>query len=83
MKTLMSMLTAAVLISSGAAFAETAAPAKPVATLAAVTAPAAKKMQHVAGVQSEKSKKCSADADLKNLHGKERKEFRRACLKAA
>jgi len=33
--------------------------------------------------QSEKSKKCSADADAKKLHGKARREFRKTCMKAA
>ena len=27
------------------------------------------------------SKKCSADADAKKLHGKERKAFRASCMK--
>ncbi len=33
--------------------------------------------------RSEKSKKCSADADAQHLHGKPRKEFRKTCMKAA
>lgn len=30
---------------------------------------------------TEAGKKCSADADAKNLHGKERQKFRRACIR--
>ena len=85
MKTLISMLTAAVLLSSGAAMAAdstgSAVPvAKPAVTAAA---PAKVKTPKIASIQSEKSKKCSADADAKSLHGKERKSFRHACMKAA
>ena len=91
MKTLISMLTAAVLLSSGVAMAEVAKPAttpaaKPAVTAPAKTAvitPAKTKHTHIAGVRSEKSLKCSADADAKSLHGKERKMFRHACMKAA
>ena len=91
MKTLISMLTAAVLLASGAAMAEVAKPIdKPVAKTAvttpaktAVITPAKTKHAHVASVRSEKSLKCSADATAKSLHGKERKMFRHACMKAA
>ena len=31
--------------------------------------------------RSAKSKECSAQADAKKLHGKERKKFRAACMK--
>ena len=31
--------------------------------------------------RSEISKTCSAQADAKNLHGKDRSKFRRACMK--
>jgi hypothetical protein len=32
---------------------------------------------------TEAGKQCSAEADAKNLHGKERKTFRRGCMKTA
>lgn len=85
MKTLISMLTAAVLLSSGAAMAaDSATSAVPVAKPAVTAAvPAKVQAPKIASVQNDKSKKCSADADLKNLHGKERKSFRHACMKAA
>lgn len=79
-KTLLSLIAAAAVLTSGAAISEAApkaaanAPAKP-----AVHATTTK----VATVHSEKSKKCSADADAQHLHGKARKAFRRTCLKAA
>ena len=84
MKTLMSIAAAAILMTSGAAFAADTAndSAKP-APQAAVSTPAKAKVQHHTSVQSELSKKCSADADAKKLHGKERKIFRKACMKAA
>ena len=80
---MISVLTAAVLLSSGAAMAETTNSAAPSAKPAVVATHAKAKSQHVATVQSDKSKKCSANADAKNLHGKERKSFRHACMKAA
>lgn len=80
MKTMLSILASAMLLSAGAAMAEETKPA-PATTNAAATAKPAK-VKH-ASVQSEKSKKCSADADAKNLHGKERKTFRKACMKAS
>ncbi|MBX9684565.1 MAG: hypothetical protein K2X41_12335 [Hyphomicrobium sp.] len=85
MKFNLSMAAAMILLSSSAVMAAetTAAPAvtKPVATHAA-SDHAVKKMK-TATVRSEKSKKCSADADAKSLHGKERRAFRKTCLKAA
>ncbi len=39
-----------------------------------------KKWVHVASVRSELSKKCSAEANAKNLHGKERRAFRHQCI---
>lgn len=83
MKSLISMLTVAALLSSGAAIAETAKVVTPTAKPAVATAPAKVKAPHVATARSEISKKCSADADVKNLHGKERKTFRHTCMKAA
>lgn len=81
MKTLFGALAAAALLSTAAVAEETGGTSKPVPKPAAsTTAPAKTKS---ATVQSEKSKKCSADADAKHLHGKERKAFRKECLKSA
>ncbi len=41
--------------------------------------PAAKPAAMSASDKAALSKKCSADADAKGLHGKERKKFRSAC----
>ncbi len=38
------------------------------------------KWLHMASVRSELSKKCSAEADAKNLHGKDRRVFRHHCI---
>ena len=62
------------LISS--AFAQTPAPAP--ATPAATPAPAAKKAEKP---RSPESMECSTEADSKGLKGKERKKFRKACIK--
>ena len=35
-----------------------------------------------AAQRSEISKTCSASVDAKNLHGKDREKFRRACMKS-
>ncbi|MBN9580266.1 MAG: phosphate starvation-inducible protein PsiF [Afipia sp.] len=65
---------------AGAAFAQTAAtpaPAAPAAkTAPAKMAPAKAKPEHSAA-----SVECSAQADAKGLHGKERKKFRSECRK--
>jgi hypothetical protein len=74
-----------------------AAPAAPKAPVAAAPAPAptaaapatttaAKPAVKAAGAnlkkpQTPEAAACSADADAKNLHGKERKKFRAACMK--
>ncbi len=72
------------LVSASASFAQTPAPAKPAAPAAAApaapaAAPAAAPMKMGAAEKAAMSKKCSADADAKGLHGKERKKFREAC----
>jgi hypothetical protein len=75
------------LLFSGAAYAQTAttpAPATPAArtapakTAPAKMAPAKTKPEHTAA-----SVECSAQADAKGLHGKERKKFRSECKKGA
>lgn len=80
------------LAAAGSAFAQSptpAVPAKPV--VPAVAAPVMPKPQPVAAKpapmkmsadeKAAMSKKCSADADTKGLHGKEREKFRNACKK--
>jgi psiF repeat len=64
------------------------APKAPVAATApapSVTAPAAATAVAKKGVPKKamtpEGQACSADADAKNLHGKERKKFRAACMK--
>ena len=64
------------LFAATSAFAQTPAPAAP-ATAAKPAAAASAKMS--ATDKQALSKKCSADADAKGLHGKERKKFRDAC----
>ena len=55
------------------------------ATLAQTPAPGAKQMPKGKPkvATTEIGKQCSAEADAKGLHGKERQKFRRACAKAA
>ena len=62
----------------GAASAQTAAPA---AAPAAKAAPAAEKKE--AKPRTAESLECSKQADDKGLKGKERKKFRKACIKEA
>jgi hypothetical protein len=56
---------------SGAAFALDAAQPTPSATPSAD-----------AGAKAAKSAECYKQADVKNLHGKDRKKFHRECMKA-
>ncbi|WP_448952857.1 PsiF family protein [Labrys neptuniae] len=74
------LLTSAVIAGflATSALAQTApAPAAPTAP-AATTAPAKAKTK---APQSPTSQACSAQADAKGLHGKERQKFRSACKK--
>ena len=85
---------AAVLVSASIATAQTAPQAPPVATPKAVQAPpvAAPKVTEpakagesaVKGVPKKATTpegiECSAQADAKNLHGKERTKFRKKCI---
>ncbi|WFU24132.1 PsiF family protein [Bradyrhizobium sp. CB1717] len=78
--TLASRLAATVLVSllaSGAAFAQTAAPAAKTDAAATADKKAAPKER------SAESLECSKQADAKALKGKERKKFRRECMKEA
>ena len=65
---------------TGAASAQTAAPAKPEATKTEAKAPAVKKAEKP---RTPGSLECSKQADEKGLKGKERKKFRSACKKEA
>lgn len=88
MKSLIKMIAVAAFLSSGAAMAaETKTAADAANTAKVTTAKPVKaettKMTADKVARSEKSKKCSADADAQHLHGKPRKEFRKTCMKAA
>ena len=81
MKTIVIGLAAALMMTAGGAIAAETKPAPDTANAQKVTTapaakPDAKKVMH-----SEKSLKCSAEADTKQLHGKARKEFRKTCMK--
>jgi psiF repeat len=62
---------------TGAAFAQSPAPAAP-APAPSAPAPAAGAGKHA---QSAHSLECSKEADAKGLHGKARKKFREECKK--
>jgi len=69
------------LLATGTAFAQTAAPAaKTDAKTTTAAAPADKKASKE---RSAESLECSKQADAKALKGKERKNFRRECMKEA
>jgi hypothetical protein len=72
---------AAVAIIGAAGFAQTPATTTPgtAATKPAATTPAAKP---TGAEKAAISKACSAQADAKNLHGKERKNFRAECMRS-
>lgn len=65
---------------TGAAFAQTQAPAwpAPAATAPSASAPATGAGKHA---QSAQSLECSKKADAQGLHGKKRKKFREECKK--
>lgn len=79
------ILTAAAILAlvSTSAMAQTTAPSTTTttATPMATTKPATGTMSKKAPVLSDVSKACSAQADAKGLHGKERKTFRSSCKK--
>lgn len=72
----------AALLVTGTAFAQTTAPATASPPSAAKTAPAAKTAKAKPEMSAE-SKECSAEADAKGLHGKERQKFRAKCKREA
>ena len=63
---------------TGAAFAQTPAPASPAPAATAPSASAAGAGKHA---QSAQSLECSKKADAQGLHGKRRKKFREECKK--
>lgn len=67
---------------AGAAFAQTAATPAPAAP-AAKTAPAKVAPAKAKPERTAASVECSAQADAKGLHGKERRKFRSECKKGA
>ncbi|MGY3618744.1 PsiF family protein [Bradyrhizobium sp. USDA 10063] len=72
--------TALAFLLTGTAFAQTTAPAPKDTTAKTETkAP----MPEEKKARSAASLECSKQADAKSLHGKERKKFRRECLKEA
>ena len=68
------------LLATGTAFAQTAAPAAKTDTKTTTAAPTDKKAPKE---HSAESLECSKQADTKGLKGKERKKFRRECMKEA
>jgi hypothetical protein len=75
-KVILAAVAAACLSLPGVVAAQTATAKKP-APSATMAAPAPATMD----AKAAKSKQCSAQADAKGLHGKERKKFREACKK--
>jgi invasion protein IalB len=73
----LAVIAVASLFATGTAFAQTAAPAAKTDTPATTTDKKAPK------VHSAESLECSKQADAKGLKGKERKKFRRECMKEA
>jgi hypothetical protein len=87
-KTSLAALAVAVALSTSAIAQTATTPSTtPVKPAAPVTAPATTAKPAAAAKpftpKTEISKKCSADADAKKLHGTERKKFRATCMKAA
>jgi invasion protein IalB len=75
----LAVVALASLLATGTAFAQTAAPAAKADTKT-TAAPADKKAPKE---HSAESLECSKQADAKALKGKERKKFRRECMKEA
>ncbi len=77
----------AALLLTGTAFAQTTSPAPATSSppSAAKTAPAPKtaKAARAKPEMTTASKECSAEADAKGLHGKERQKFRAQCKREA
>ena len=76
----LAVVALASLLATGTAFAQTAAPAAKTDTKTTTAAPMDKKAPKE---HSAESLECSKQADTKGLKGKERKKFRRECMKEA
>ena len=76
----LAVVALASLLATGTAFAQTAAPAAKTDTKTTTAAPMDKKAPKE---HSGESLECSKQADAKALKGKERKKFRRECMKEA
>ena len=76
----LAVVALASLLATGTAFAQTAAPAAKTDTKTTTAAPMDKKAPKE---HSAESLECSKQADAKALKGKERKKFRRECMKEA
>jgi uncharacterized protein YkwD len=59
--------------------AQTTAPTPPAKAAAAPASPAAKTSKQI---RTAKSLECSKEADVKKIHGKERRKFMSSCKKA-
>lgn len=77
----LAVVALASLLATGTAFAQTAAPAAK--TDAKTTTAAAPTDKKAPKEHSAESLECSKQADAKALKGKERKKFRRECMKEA
>lgn len=76
----LAVVALASLLATGTAFAQTAAPAAKTDTKTDTAATADKKAPKE---RTAESLECSKQADAKGLKGKERKKFRRECMKEA
>ena len=76
----LAVVAIASLFATGTAFAQTAAPAAKADAKTTTAAPMDKKAPKE---HSAESLECSKQADAKALKGKERKKFRRECMKEA
>lgn len=81
---------AALVLSAGVSMADpagTASAAKPGVAASAQAKPvqtaSMTKPHHQYAAKTEAGKACSAEADVKNLHGQPRRDFRKSCLKSA
>jgi hypothetical protein len=80
----LAVVALASLLATGTAFAQTAAPAAKTETKTETkTTTAAPTDKKAPKEHSAESLECSKQADAKGLKGKERKKFRRECMKEA
>jgi ribosomal protein L12E/L44/L45/RPP1/RPP2 len=79
----LAVVALASLLATGAAFAQTAAPAAKTDTKTDTKTTAAPADKKAPKEHSAESLECSKQADAKGLHGKERKKFRSECIKTA